>query len=544
MSGSDLDVTLAGPFPEARALPGSTPLDPLAWAFPSPPAPLPPAVAVPTVGDELYVVTISDGDLEALADQLDQDGADVWRLAPGATIDSLLHNLEHTRAGRDLQRLHLISHATAGELRIGDTLITPQTLARQRDALRHLGRSLAPGADLLLYGCDLAAGEPGQRLIEGLARLTGADVAASTDRTFAGGPGAPHNWELEASVGTITPGGQDRLTGLGWSGALGGSASFENGVLRISDASGSFAIAGSLTSTNTGPVTLSGSVAQQLTLLEPLQTIAVSGRDYTITGLDLDGDPGDGRTPSAYGVDLTAEGRLFPGEAGQTISTGITLTGVIATYGGDLSLRETNTTVDLPLVTWNPQRRSALNLGQADRPLQLSTLAPDGLSGGRLLLDQEVAVDPFQERMERQAAEWIGSASINEYLVDNVLTTGLYGLQSLVLPASVKVADIRGGIRFDQATVAVGSLAVEADVSLNLAGEPFVRDAFSAPSLLTNQKLAVAAAVMLGTADSGVSLHSSTIRTTSGDVSINVGAFNKLSAEAQVWSNLTPAGTT
>ena len=40
-------------------------------------------------------------------------------------------------------------------------------------------------ADLLLYGCDLAASSEGKALIERLASLTGADVAASSDATGA-----------------------------------------------------------------------------------------------------------------------------------------------------------------------------------------------------------------------------------------------------------------------------------------------------------------------------------------------------------------------
>ena len=54
---------------------------------------------------------------------------------------------------------------------------------------------LAAGADLLLYGCDVAADALGQQMTGTLAALTGADVAASTDLTGAASRGG--NWVLE-----------------------------------------------------------------------------------------------------------------------------------------------------------------------------------------------------------------------------------------------------------------------------------------------------------------------------------------------------------
>src|SRR5262249_24309112 len=55
--------------------------------------------------------------------------------------------------------------------------------------------------DLLLYGCDVAAGAAGEQCIADLARLTAADVAASTDLTGATALGG--NWALEAHTGPI-----------------------------------------------------------------------------------------------------------------------------------------------------------------------------------------------------------------------------------------------------------------------------------------------------------------------------------------------------
>ncbi|MGJ3626836.1 DUF4347 domain-containing protein [Sphingomonas sp. MMS24-JH45] len=46
-----------------------------------------------------------------------------------------------------------------------------------------MGRSLSPGGDILIYGCDFAAGDRGAQALAAFAHATGADVAASTDTT-------------------------------------------------------------------------------------------------------------------------------------------------------------------------------------------------------------------------------------------------------------------------------------------------------------------------------------------------------------------------
>ena len=50
-------------------------------------------------------------------------------------------------------------------------------------------------------GCDLAAGEDGLSLVDSLAALTGADVAASTDDTGTALLGG--DWELEYTSGSV-----------------------------------------------------------------------------------------------------------------------------------------------------------------------------------------------------------------------------------------------------------------------------------------------------------------------------------------------------
>ncbi|WP_421267028.1 DUF4347 domain-containing protein, partial [Aeromonas veronii] len=96
--------------------------------------------------------------------------------------------------------VHLISHGAEGQVRLGNLTLTSANLASYATQLATLGEALNPNGDLLLYGCDIAAGS-GANLIASLASITGADVAASTDDT--GGKG---DWQLEASTGSIETG--------------------------------------------------------------------------------------------------------------------------------------------------------------------------------------------------------------------------------------------------------------------------------------------------------------------------------------------------
>ena len=58
-----------------------------------------------------------------------------------------------------------------------------------------------PGADLLLFGCNVAETEAGKDFVEQLGRITGVDVAASNDLTGSRNKGG--DAELEVTTGTI-----------------------------------------------------------------------------------------------------------------------------------------------------------------------------------------------------------------------------------------------------------------------------------------------------------------------------------------------------
>lgn len=100
-----------------------------------------------------------------------------------------------------LDALHLIAHGESGQVLIGDGWVDPAALDTHAATLEGWRSVLTPDADLLLYGCNVAAGAEGAAFLDTLARLTGADVAASDDVTGSAALGG--DWTLEAQRGAI-----------------------------------------------------------------------------------------------------------------------------------------------------------------------------------------------------------------------------------------------------------------------------------------------------------------------------------------------------
>ena len=102
---------------------------------------------------------------------------------------------------RGFDAIHLVSHGDAGEIRLGDAVIDRDALEANRDAFASWRDSLNEGADLLIYGCDVASTAEGEALLARIGEITGADVAASTNSTGDARQGG--DWTLEYASGSV-----------------------------------------------------------------------------------------------------------------------------------------------------------------------------------------------------------------------------------------------------------------------------------------------------------------------------------------------------
>ena len=102
---------------------------------------------------------------------------------------------------KELDAVHIISHGSEGAIDLGSTQLEFDTLLANTTAIQGWAEAFSVNGDLLIYGCNLAASADGQALVDSLARLTGADVAASDDLTGSNEKGG--DWELEYQTGRI-----------------------------------------------------------------------------------------------------------------------------------------------------------------------------------------------------------------------------------------------------------------------------------------------------------------------------------------------------
>ena len=102
---------------------------------------------------------------------------------------------------QDLDAVHFVTHGEDGAVKLGSTWLDSGNVDTYAGDIAGWQDALTPEADLLFYGCDLAAGNEGQALIGKLSSLTGADVAASDDLTGSARMGG--DWVLEYSKGEI-----------------------------------------------------------------------------------------------------------------------------------------------------------------------------------------------------------------------------------------------------------------------------------------------------------------------------------------------------
>ena len=98
----------------------------------------------------------------------------------------------------DVSSLHIVSHGSSGRLYLGGKNVDAQYLDSQQERLHQWNAFLSQDADIILYGCDVAAGQAGISFTNRLASLTMRDVTASTNPT-----GNSGDWILEHRTGQI-----------------------------------------------------------------------------------------------------------------------------------------------------------------------------------------------------------------------------------------------------------------------------------------------------------------------------------------------------
>ena len=121
----------------------------------------------------------------------------------------------------NLSAVHILSHGSQGSLKLGATYLNSENLESYSTLLQQWQANLSENADILWYACDLVGapalisstegkeesqspftrGAEGSSFIQKLSEITGADIAASNDKTGSTKLGA--DWDLEIQTGSI-----------------------------------------------------------------------------------------------------------------------------------------------------------------------------------------------------------------------------------------------------------------------------------------------------------------------------------------------------
>ena len=117
--------------------------------------------------------------------------AEVFILDPHR--DGVIQITEIVEKYSDVESIHLVSHGMPGSLQLGNTHLSLDTLNNYQSELKTWSAK-----SLLLYGCNVAAGDAGQEFLHKLNRTTEATVYASTSKV--GNRERGGNWELDVTV--------------------------------------------------------------------------------------------------------------------------------------------------------------------------------------------------------------------------------------------------------------------------------------------------------------------------------------------------------
>ncbi|MBW4565401.1 MAG: DUF4347 domain-containing protein [Mojavia pulchra JT2-VF2] len=97
--------------------------------------------------------------------------------------------------------VHLVAHGQPGQIQLGRSTLSLSTLDFYSSALQEWTKSLAWGAEILLYGCEVGAGNAGATFVYRLGLLLDTAIAASS--TKVGNLALGGNWELDVTTGKV-----------------------------------------------------------------------------------------------------------------------------------------------------------------------------------------------------------------------------------------------------------------------------------------------------------------------------------------------------
>ncbi len=202
-----------------------------------------------------------------------------------AGVDSWHFMAQEAARFRGLSAIHIVSHGQPGALFLNGQHYAAADLDTLTVPLQQLGRALTKNGDIFLYGCEVGAGVAGQTLLNTLAAVTGADIAASNDKTGNATHGG--NWDLEITTGQIDPSLALNATSMAGYDAVLHTASVSTVAQLKAAITSAENDSAADTITLTGNITF-GSASDAITInVTNAGTLTIQGGGYAIDGASL-----------------------------------------------------------------------------------------------------------------------------------------------------------------------------------------------------------------------------------------------------------------
>ncbi len=256
-------------------------------------------------------------DSDTLLVGLGLQDADIYYIDEGVDGIAWMSDILAQYDAQSIDTLQVLSHGGVGTILLGNTELTSESLQQYASSIQNWQQSLTSDADILIFGCDVATDLNGKLLVDQISVLTGADVAASTDKT--GSESLGGNWQLEYETGYIHWN-QPASTAL---------ASYQY-ILAEGTSGANFLIGSSVTETHNGyagnDLLVGGNnlASNGQFLSSTAGTNYTNGQSlgsWTVTAASVDVIPSGTYTSPTGGLGLDMDGNSTGGAIAQTFTT-------------------------------------------------------------------------------------------------------------------------------------------------------------------------------------------------------------------------------
>ncbi|MEG4634862.1 DUF4347 domain-containing protein, partial [Microcoleus sp. AR_TQ3_B6] len=98
-------------------------------------------------------------------------------------LDGIEQITQRLAIEQSIEAIHIISHGSPGSVHLGTNTLNNSNIESFSPQLKQWRKALIPSADIIFYGCNIAAGDTGHQFLAQLHQLTGANIAANTNTT-------------------------------------------------------------------------------------------------------------------------------------------------------------------------------------------------------------------------------------------------------------------------------------------------------------------------------------------------------------------------